>query len=335
MKKANAWIVSSTDRGRKKIYRGKETGDRKVYLNNGDQFEIELHNPTKLTVLAKIEMDGKPISDSGVIVKPGQRIYLERFLDEDKSFLFETYDVDNTEESKDAISNNGRINVKFYNESLPTYRSNLTFPNITIMDGSWGYNNTTQPWFLSGNNYGQVYGQAISATFDASINHLNELTGLSMENPLSKRSKKSMETGQVSKGEKTGQNFKTVDMEFDSYTSSQVSYLLIPESRKPLSKKDIYKNKFNEYNDYTFNGKGLSDIIIDIVDNSTVESLFKRDKTVESLFKKDKTFDHRTESEKIDELYKSLNQLKELRASNLITKEEFEERKNRIMDSTK
>jgi hypothetical protein len=42
----------------------KQFGDN-VYLSNGDEFELEIFNPTTTKVLAKIEMNGKLISTSG------------------------------------------------------------------------------------------------------------------------------------------------------------------------------------------------------------------------------------------------------------------------------
>ena len=56
-----------------------------VYLNNGDEFEIELYNPTKNKVLAKVEMNGNSIG-AGIILRPGERVFLERFLNESKKF---------------------------------------------------------------------------------------------------------------------------------------------------------------------------------------------------------------------------------------------------------
>ena len=60
-----------------------------VYLNNGDEFEIELFNPTQNKVLSKIEINGVSIGN-GIILRPGERVFLERYLDEAKKFLFET-----------------------------------------------------------------------------------------------------------------------------------------------------------------------------------------------------------------------------------------------------
>ena len=82
--KPGAWIVSPNDKGRKSIKNGK------VFLTDGDEFEIELFNPTQNKVLAKIELNGKSIG-SGIILRPGERVFLERYLDEAKKFLFETY----------------------------------------------------------------------------------------------------------------------------------------------------------------------------------------------------------------------------------------------------
>jgi hypothetical protein len=48
-----------------------------VYLNDGDEFEIELYNPTQNKVLAKIEMNGNSIGN-GIILRPGERVFLER-----------------------------------------------------------------------------------------------------------------------------------------------------------------------------------------------------------------------------------------------------------------
>ena len=93
--------------------------DKSVYLNNGDEFEIELFNPTQNKVLAKIEINGNNIGGSGIVLRPGERVFLERYLNEAKKFLFETYKVNgsNSDVLK-AIENNGDLSVKFYSEYI-------------------------------------------------------------------------------------------------------------------------------------------------------------------------------------------------------------------------
>ena len=91
--------------------------DSTVYLRNGSTFEIELYNPTQVRVLAKININGLAVSAGGIVVNPGQRVFLERFIDEDRKFEFSTYWVGKTEQDKAAIENNGLVEVFFYQES--------------------------------------------------------------------------------------------------------------------------------------------------------------------------------------------------------------------------
>ena len=223
MNKPNAWIVASKDRGRKKIYRGKETGNRRVYLNNGDEFQIELHNPTPNTVMARIWMDGKSISPSGIIVRPGQRIYLERYLDEDRSFKYETYDVDNTGINRQAIAHNGKLVVRFYNEKVPFYDYN----NGQIFigghgTGGWGTGNFYGTLTTNANNCFDNFDSTICGSsmnisstptaytqnFDTGTSNLRSTSTKKISK--SKKTTEQLETGQVAKGEKTGQNLKHV-----------------------------------------------------------------------------------------------------------------------------
>jgi len=86
------------------------------YLKNDQEFEIDLQNFTKDTVAAQLFMNGKAISRSMLVMKPGQKVLLTRYLDEAKKFLFETYKVDGSPETQKAIEDNGNIEVKFYKE---------------------------------------------------------------------------------------------------------------------------------------------------------------------------------------------------------------------------
>src|ERR1039458_9402684 len=86
------------------------------YLENGTEFQLELFNPTSDTILAKIEMNGKSISQGGLVLKPGVRVFLDRYLDVAKKFKFDTYEVSNTSEVKKAIAENGDLKVQFFKE---------------------------------------------------------------------------------------------------------------------------------------------------------------------------------------------------------------------------
>lgn len=220
-----------------------------VYLNNGDEFEIELFNPTQNKVLAKIEMNGKSIGN-GIILRPGERIFLERYLDEAKKFLFETYVVNgDNEEVKQAIANNGDVIVKFYNEDiLPTrtiYGSNNT---LTINNPSWNVNHTTPFTYtthntLGGNSiptHGTFTTTSTNTFFNSSLSS-NNSTFTTSETVLRGISKneRSIETGRVEKGSDSNQSFTYDSTSFNTYPFATNSWKIKPQSTKPLVREDL------------------------------------------------------------------------------------------------
>ena len=92
----------AVNKSRLKVYsKGSEMPT--YYLQKGQEFQIELFNPTTEVVLAKISLNNTLISQGGLILNPGQRVFLERYIDVPKKFLFDTYEVANTDEVKKAI----------------------------------------------------------------------------------------------------------------------------------------------------------------------------------------------------------------------------------------
>ena len=113
-------------KSRLKVYNGNV-----VFLNDKDNFEFEIHNPKNKTVLCKIKLNGEYISTSGVVLRPGQRVFLERFLDSNNKFEFSTYDVKDTSENRSAIDLNGDVLVEFYDE-----QESRIYPHLS--GGNWG-----------------------------------------------------------------------------------------------------------------------------------------------------------------------------------------------------
>ena len=204
------------NRNRAKIY-----GDS-VYLKNGENFEIELFNPSTVKVLAKISLNGKQISNSGIVLKPGQRVYLERFIDTNNKFLFETYEVEKSNEALNAIIDNGLIEVDFYQESDISLNLN---PN------TWSYTNRTK-------DYNVVYGGTTVNNYftTTSIGGSLDSSGIVGSNSLSK---KDIETGRVEMGESSGQKFDYSYGNFNSFPSKNIKYRMLPESEKPVEASTI------------------------------------------------------------------------------------------------
>jgi len=220
-----------------------------VYLNDGDEFEIELYNPTQNKVLAKIEMNGKSIGN-GIILRPGERIFLERYLDEAKKFLFETYVVNgNNEEVKQAIANNGDVVVKFYNEDILLGRTFYGSGNtLTINNPSWNVNNTTPFTYtthntLGGNSiptHGTFTTTSTNAFYNSSLtsgNNTFTTSGTVLRG--TPKNERSLETGRVEKGSDSDQSFTYDNSSFVSYPSTTNWWKIKPQSTKPLVREDL------------------------------------------------------------------------------------------------
>ena len=228
-------------KGRQRI---KQFGQN-VYLKNGSEFEIELYNPSRQTVLSKIKINGEFINGGGVILRPGERVFLERYIDVPRKFKYETYTVDTTNETMNAIANNGDVEILFYEEQV-IFTLGLNNPTITYR--SYNNDNYNTP---IGNNFYTTNGVDFSNTSIGSNTNFNTLTSLSnnttprsskyekREQPERRLKSKSIETGRVEKGSSSDQSFTTVNKNFNSWTVSTSVWKILPESQKPIEKRDL------------------------------------------------------------------------------------------------
>ena len=208
-------------KSRLKIYNG-----HVVFLDDKDNFEFEIHNPTQKSVLCKIKLNGEYISTSGVVIRPGQRVFLERFLDTNNKFEFSTYEVKDTSANRTAIDLNGDVRIEFYNEQTyqPNYGSTLTLRN-------YGATTTGSPYY--GNMTFTTSSSAPMASYYSNTSSVSSLVG---EPTLSK---KSIETGRVEKGEESKQNFTNSYQNFEYNVSHQISLKILPLSNKNKTTEEI------------------------------------------------------------------------------------------------
>jgi hypothetical protein len=233
-------------RNRLKIYNGKS-----VFIKDGEEFQIELFNPTTKTIGAKIIINGNSISNSLLILKPGERSYLERYLDDDKKFLFETYEVENSKAAKAAIKENGIIKVEFYNEKAPAITATTFHPSTgTITIGpNYPYNPIPNIYYSTGT--GTTGGHdgvcctnsafyCSTTTNSSSFNTFTSPGIFTRELDSSKsEDSKTLETGRIEKGATSDQSFSNYYGEFESFCFSSVDYKLLPESQKPVEIKEL------------------------------------------------------------------------------------------------
>jgi hypothetical protein len=230
-----------------------------VYLNNGDEFQLELFNPSSTTVLAKIKLDGSYISGGGIVLKPGQRVFLERYLDDARKFKFETYEVDGTSnEVLDAIAGNGDVVIDFFDEyKQPVWNNPITYGGsfggpihtyynnpFTVNGGSSTFT-TTNVNYSSTNTSGVNFNTtSVSNTFSGPnkrgvLRSLKSKPNSRSEVTMDMLSMDSIETGRVEKGGSSDQSFKTVDKTFNHYTCATSIWKILPVSQKVYEKQDL------------------------------------------------------------------------------------------------
>jgi len=246
-----------------------------VYLNNGDEFEIELFNPTTNKVLAQIELNGKSIG-AGIVLRPGERVFLERYIETARKFLFETYTVNgNNSEVQQAIALNGLVNVKFYGEYVNFYIPPVYYNSSPSID--WNYHNTKTfdncDFNLSDNwnvntSFNQPSGRGSSAsaffsssttnastnsgasTFTSSVNYADTSKSTGKPNMklkkfqspgiyLVEKDESRIETGRIEKGSASSQTFKYDDTQFNSYWSWASEWKILPKSQKPVTSEEL------------------------------------------------------------------------------------------------
>lgn len=260
--KPSAWIVTPNDKGRKSIKSGK------IFLEDKEEFEIELFNPLAVSVLSDIKLNGQSISKTGLVLKPGQRVYLDCFIDDKKKFIFSTYEIDGGLESLNATQNNGLLEVFFYKEDVitldnwrsrfdrvivekwyPAYYPSHNYPwNNIYCGGSFGtggygttnIGNTTTTTNVDLSNL-NIGGSNINSSYTSDSNV--SYGGTTVNNLFSMSN---LETGRVEKGEVSKQKFTEVEMDFEKNYISSTIIQILPESRKPAEVKEVFNKKTGE-----------------------------------------------------------------------------------------
>ena len=120
--------------GQKRKLYGKSKN--KVYLHNGDNFQLKLFNPLQERIGVQLRMNGIKVDNDLLILSPGQDITIERFIGTNRKLTFSTYEIDATnKEAVKAIEKNGVLEVVFWNEKKAApivFTTNTTTTTINV-----------------------------------------------------------------------------------------------------------------------------------------------------------------------------------------------------------
>lgn len=232
-----------------------------VYLNDGDNFELRFFNPLQEKIGVEIIFNGIRKGDGYLVLNPGQDLTLDRFLDEQRKMLFETYKINgNNKEAVEAIEKNGLISFNFYKESgyYNNYNANVNvnydFPPKPYRTVYTNYTKSTKsrskgiagpsgPAGVAGSASAGIY-YSNTSNFQSPGVFINEMdqsflccsndmpyATLGNSNGMGPvQTKNTIETGRIEKGEISDQNLKGVNMNFQSSPFHSFSYKLMPYS---------------------------------------------------------------------------------------------------------
>ena len=220
----------------------KEYDNRVVYLKDGDEFQIQLFNPKTTTIAAEISINGVSCG-SKLVLRPGERVWLERYLDRSNKFKFTTYEVDDSSEVADAIKNNGKIEVKFYNEII---KKNITYnlidsliePHILY---SKEYSSSSPNTYYSSTCDNTCLGSSITTADISNRSCLSAESAACTHDVEVSVVNSIKETGIIEDGSHSNQDFKTINKEFDYYPFNTERIQIYPVSQKPVYSEDIQK----------------------------------------------------------------------------------------------
>lgn len=228
-------VFITKNKSRLKIY------DNKVHLNDNDEFEIELFNTTTYTLGVKFKMQGKYISEQHLVLEPGQHYFLDRYINESKKFKFSTYEVENDNiKVENAIIHNGDIEIEFYKKHDNSKSYSKSIFNLNSTGNINNYGNNTATYF---NDMNTLIGNNTSII---NTDSLFDLTTTNMEfNDTNTNTFK--ETGRIDKGNNSDQEFKEIDVLFETLVFHSTKFKILPLSQKPIEAKDL-KPKCNSCN---------------------------------------------------------------------------------------
>lgn len=245
-----------------KTYQGND-----IFLNNGDEFQIRLFNPLSEKIGVQVSINGK-IPNRLFVLNPGEVVDIDRFIDEQRRMIFETYQYDNNNAAaKSAVASNGIIDLKFFKEYFPpvypTWNTTTTTTGFGISGGcftttSGVFGSVTPTSFNLTNSNSRTYDSNVFLCSVQSLDFVSDnfesqvvsagvpavekdLSQISSSRKLSKSISRK-ETGRVSKGGKSSQDFKNVDVQFEVYPFHTIVYYL-----KPMSEKNSYIKEVREY----------------------------------------------------------------------------------------
>ena len=235
------------------------SNERIVYMNDGTEFQIQVFNPYSYVIGVSFKFNDNSESSQLLVLRPGERVWLDRYLDNESKLLFSTYKVGASKAVQEAIKDNGNLCIKFYKERenkpqisyVKTYQPcDWNIKPIETIDVY--YNNIGNSYCLDNNSNINCASQAnFCSTVDCSLSLGSSVTQASADSTYTSYSSstsiksvptsKSIETGRIEKGSHSNQRFENVYKDFEYWPFKTEYIKILPTSQKQVNSNDLQK----------------------------------------------------------------------------------------------
>ena len=241
------------------------SNERIIYMNDGTEFQIQVFNPYSYVIGVSFEFNNHNNTSQLLVLRPGERVWLDRFLDNESKLLFSTYQVGASKEVQEAIKDNGNLCIKFYKERenkpqisyVKTYPYDWNIKPIETIDVY--YNNIGNSYCLDNNSNINCASTAnFCSTIEGSLNLDSSITQASAASTYTSYSSsastklrslsksKSIETGRIEKGSHSNQRFENVYKDFEYWPFKTEYIKILPTSQKQINSNDLQKKYCHE-----------------------------------------------------------------------------------------
>ena len=228
------------------------SNERIVYMHDGTEFQIQIFNLYSYTIGVSFKFNSNSESSQLLVLRPGERVWLDRYLNNESRLLFSTYKVGNSEEVKNAIKDNGNLQIRFYKEKENNYATEpYKHINAWYSDNANCFSNEVNTLsasssinFYNTNTALNIDGNTTGATSTANCVATSSITDAYAKSmPISEivRSNKSIETGRIEEGSHSNQRFDNVYKDFELWPFKTEYIKILPFSQKQVNTNDISK----------------------------------------------------------------------------------------------
>lgn len=218
------------------------SNERIVYMNDNTEFQIQLFNPYSYVIGVSFKFNNNSESTQLLVLRPGERIWLDRYLDDESKLLFSTYKVGISKEVQNAIKYNGNLEIKFYKETEQY--------NYTISTTPWTTNTSNKPidvWYTTTDiNYpNNICSSSINFCQTTGLN--DGTTGYTTwassydTYSISNEKSKSIKTSRVERGSNSNQKFNNVYKDFEIFPFKIEHIKILTTSQKQVNSTDLQK----------------------------------------------------------------------------------------------